>query len=143
MATAKWYGPAINRVLTKVIDLSADTIKVALCTTTYSPNYDTHGVYADLTNQTTGTGYTAGGITLTSKTITQDTTNDWWTFDAADVTWSSASFSFRYAIIYDDTAASKPLIAAIDFGSTQTATAQDLTIKWESMSDSGILRGKY
>jgi hypothetical protein len=143
MATAKWYGPAINRVLTKVIDLSADTIKVALCTSTYTPNYDTHGVYTDLTNQTTGTGYTAGGITLTSKTITQDTTNDWWTFDAADVTWSSASFSFRYAIIYDDTAASKPLIAAIDFGSTQTASSQDLTIKWESMSDSGILRGKY
>jgi len=151
MATAKWYGPAIGKVLGKQIDLVNDSIKVALVTASYTPNRDTHDEWADVSsNEMSGTGYTAGGKTLASKTLTYSSTNDWWTFDAADVSWTAVTASFRYAVLYDDTVSGKPLIGLVDFGSTQTATNQDLTIKWEyfyqdpeSMAittDSGILR---
>ncbi|MFI2208686.1 hypothetical protein [Streptomyces sp. NPDC020141] len=141
MATGKWFGPAIGKVLGKQLDLVNDSIKVALVAGSYTPNQDTHDEWADVSaNETSGTGYTAGGKVLASKTMTYDSTNNWWTFDAADLTWSTVSVSFRYAVIYDDTASGKPLLGYIDFGSTQTATAQDLVIKWETTGDTGILR---
>lgn len=141
MATGKWFGPAIGKVLGKQVDLVNDSIKVGLVTASYTPNQDTHDEWADVSaNETSGIGYTAGGKVLSSKTMTYDGTNNWWTFDAADLTWSSVSVSFRYAVIYDDTASGKPLLGYVDFGSTQTATAQDLIIKWETPGDTGILR---
>ncbi|MFF8482897.1 hypothetical protein [Streptomyces antibioticus] len=149
--TINWYGPAIGKALGKQIDLVNDTIKVALVTASYTPNRDTHDEWADVsTYEMSGTGYTAGGKALTSKTWTYSNSNDAWTFDAADSTWTSITASFRYAVIYDDTVSGKPLLGILDFGSTQTASNQDMTIKWEyfyqdpdSMSietDSGILR---
>lgn len=150
MAIAKWYAPALNKVLTKQVDLVNDTIKVALVTSSYSPNQDTHDEWADVTGEASGTGYTAGGKALASKTMTYDSTANHWTFDAADTTWTGASVTFRYAVIYDDTASGKPLLGYVDFQSNQTATNQDLTIKWEYeyqdpvtfdiTTDSGILR---
>ncbi|MFJ6305049.1 hypothetical protein [Streptomyces althioticus] len=151
MATAKWYGPAIGKVLRKQIDLMNDTIKVALVTSSYTPNRDTHDEWAGVSSfEMSGSGYTAGGQALNSKTITYSNSDDWWTFDAADSSWSGVTASFRYAVIYDDTASGKPLIGIVDFGSTQTAVNQDMTIKWEYfyqdpesssiVTDSGILR---
>ncbi|MET8270178.1 hypothetical protein [Streptomyces sp. NPDC005096] len=137
----KWYGPAVGKVLGKQLDLINDTIKVALVKSTYTPNQDTHDEWADVSaNESTGTGYTAGGKTLASKTLTYNSTSNAWTFDAADLTWSSVSTAFQYAVIYDDTASGKPLLAYLDFGSTQTATTQDVLIKWETTGDTGILR---
>ncbi|MFD8515144.1 hypothetical protein ACFV27_29685 [Streptomyces antimycoticus] len=151
MATAKWYGPALQKLMTKQMDLINDTIKVALVKSTYTPNQNTHDEWADVSaNEVTGTGYTAGGIALASKTITYNTTNKNWTFDAADSTWPNTNVAFRYAVIYDDTAAGKPLLGYLDFGTAQTVSNQDLTIQWSIMeqdpesgtfySDSGILR---
>lgn len=141
MATGKWFGPAIGKVLGKQVDLVNDSIKVGLVTASYTPNQDTHDEWADVSaNEASGTGYTAGGKVLSSKTMTYDSANNWWTFDAADLTWTSVSVSFRYAVIYDDTASGKPLLGYVDFGTTQTATAQDLIIKWETTGDTGILR---
>ncbi|WP_206315344.1 hypothetical protein [Streptomyces sp. C1-2] len=151
MAVGKWFGPALGKVLGKQIDLVNDTIKVALVTGSYSPNVDTHDEWADVSaNEASGTGYTAGGVALSSKTLTYDSTNNYWTFDAADIAWSGVTLSFRYAVIYDDTATGKPLLGYVDFGSSQSATNQDVGIKWEffyqdpeSMAittDSGILR---
>ncbi|MFI8229424.1 hypothetical protein ACIGDI_11375 [Streptomyces sp. NPDC085900] len=151
MATAKWYGPALQKLMTKQMDLISDTIKVALVKSTYTPNQNTHDEWADVSaNEVTGTGYAAGGIALASKTITYNTTNKYWTFDAADSTWTNTNVLFRYAVIYDDTATGKPLLGYVDFGTAQTVSNQDLTIQWEIFeqdpesgtfySDSGILR---
>jgi hypothetical protein len=141
MAT-NWYGKAAQAVLSKKIDLLNDDIKVMLVSSAYVPNVDTHGVKADVTGEITGTGYTAGGLSLASKTLTQNTTNNNWKFDAADLTFPALSGTFRYAVIYDNTHADKPLIGYVDFGSNQTATNQDTTIKWEYMfqdPDSGSI----
>lgn len=151
MGTINVYASMANKALTKQIDLVNDTIKVALVTNAYVPNTDTHDEWNDVSSfESNGTGYTAGGIVLSSKTLTYDSAQNRWTFDAADVAWTNASASFRYAVLYDDTATNKPLIAYVDFGATQNATNQDVTVRWEISeqdpdsgtiySDSGILR---
>jgi len=118
--------------------LDTDTIKVVLVTSSYTPNIDTHTQYSHITNQVTGTGYTAGGATLANKSVAVDTTNDRAKFDADDTTWTTASVTARGAIIYkyvdnagspDDTS---PLICYKDFGADVTSTNADFTIKWHA-----------
>jgi hypothetical protein len=116
------------------IDLSSDTIKVALVTSTYTPSADNHDFFNDITNEVVGTGYTAGGATLASKTTTQDNTDDEAVFDAADVTWTTSSITARGAVIYKSTGVSStsPLIAYIDFGSDKSSDGGTFQITWNS-----------
>lgn len=110
--TWKLFASAPAKLANKEIDWDSDTIKVMLCTVSYVPNQTTHDYKNDVTNEITGTGYTAGGATLGSKTITLSTLTQ--QFDAADSVWSSSTFIARVAVIYDDTPATdatKPLIA--------------------------------
>jgi len=59
------------------IDLSSDTIKVMLLTSSYTPNIDTDIFIDDVSaNEITGTGYTAGGATIANPTVTQDDTDN-------------------------------------------------------------------
>ncbi len=106
------------------------------------PNQDTHDYFDDVnTYEVSGaTGYTAGGITLSSKTSTYDSANNVIILDAADVTWSSSTITARYAVVYDDSPATngtKPLIGYVDFGSDQSSTNGNFTITWDA---TGIVR---
>lgn len=137
--SAFWYGQALSKALNKEIGFTADTIKVMLCTSTYVPNQDTH-VYKDVsvTNEVTGTGYTAGGSALTTKTIAYDGTTNIIKLDADDVTWASSTITARYAVIYDDTpATNKPLLGYVDFGADQSSSNGNFTITWDA---NGILK---
>lgn len=138
---SKLYGNFLKQALNKEIDWDSDTIKVALLTSSYTPNQDTHDYLDDVSSyEVTGTGYTSGGITLSSKTSTYDGTNNVVILDAADVTWSSSTITARYAVVYDDSganAASKALIGYVDFGSDQSSTNGNFTITWDS---TGIVR---
>lgn len=120
------------------IDLDTNTIKVALVTSTYTPDADTHEDMADITNEVEGTGYTAGGAELANKTVTADTTDDEGVFDADNVTWSNSTITARGAVIYKSTgtAATDLLIAYIDFGSDKVSASGNFTIAW---ADEGIL----
>lgn len=115
------------------IDHGSDAIKVALVNG-YSVDVDSHDFFNDITNETSGTGYTAGGETLTSKTTTQDNTDNEGVFDAADVSWTSSSFSATGAVVYKSTgtAATSPLMYYIDFGGTITTSSSDLDLTWNS-----------
>ena len=124
------YTPfATNLLSGKNIDLDTDTIKIALVSSSYTPD-KTHDFFNDITNEVTGTGYTAGGATLASKTVTQDNTNFRTIFDAADATWSNSTITARYAVIYESTgvAATSPLIALIDFGSNISTVAETFQV---------------
>lgn len=116
------------------LDTGGNTIKVALVTSTYTPDIDTHEDFADITNEVTGTGYTAGGETLASQAVTKDTTDDEGVFDAADVTWSTSTITARGAVVYKDTGtpATSLLICYFDFGSDQSSSSGDFTITWNS-----------
>jgi len=136
--TAKLYGLAQQSILSKEINWSSDTIKVMLTTSAYVPNQDTHRYKSAVTNEVTGTGYTAGGATLASKTINYDTSSNTLTLDAADVTWPSSTITARYAVIYDSTGTDETsaLIAYVDFGADVVSTNGDFTLSWNA---SGIV----
>ncbi len=117
------------------IDWNTDTIKAALVTTAYTPDIDAHDFWNDVSsNEASGTGYTAGGFTLASCTVTQDNTNNRAVYDATDVSASTVTTTFRYIIIYKSTGVSStsPLILSIDTGGTQTLTAGTLNIAWNT-----------
>jgi len=116
------------------IDLDTDTIKVALVTSTYAPDQDLHTMFSDVTNEVTGTGYTAGGATLGSVTVTADNTDNEGVFDAADTSWTTATITARAAVIYKDTgvAGTSALIAYVDFLADKISTAGTFTIAWNA-----------
>lgn len=136
MATTKTYGSLIAKAFNKEIDFDSDTIKVALLSSSYTPNQDTHDYWDDVSaNQVTGTGYTAGGATLANKSVTYTSGTNVTKFDADDVSWTSSTITARYAVIYDDTPATnatKPLIAYIDFGSDQSSSSGTFSIVWDA-----------
>lgn len=111
-------------------DTTADRFKVMLVTSAYTPDFGAHDFKADVTNEVVGTGYTAGGESLTSVTLTQAAGVI--TFDAADVTWASSSVTARGAVVYDDSLASDPVICYIDFGSDQTSSSGDFTLAFNA-----------
>jgi hypothetical protein len=117
------------------VDWLSDTIKVALATSSYTPDQDTHDFFNDVTNEITGTGYTAGGATLGTKTLAYTAGSNLITADAADTSWTTSTLTARYAVIYDSTpgtAATNPLISYVDFGADVSSTASTFQITWDS-----------
>ena len=114
-------------------DTTADRFKVMLVTSSYTPNFGTHDFKSDVTNEVTGTGYDAGGKSLTSVTLTQS--GGTITFDAADLTWASSTITARGAVVYDDSLTNDPLICYIDFGADKSSSAGDFVL---SFNASGI-----
>ena len=137
---SKLYGNFLLKALNKEVDFDSDTIKVALLTSSYTPDQDAHDYFNDVSaNEVSGTGYTAGGATLGSKTATYDSGTNVIVLDAADTTWSSSTITARYAVIYDSTGTSSTsaLIGYVDFGSDQSSTNGNFTITWDA---TGIVR---
>ena len=128
------YNSFKQKIMDGSIDLDTDTIKVALVTSSYTPDQDSHEDFADITNEVSGTGYTAGGATLSNVSITKDNTDTEGVFDADDVTWSNSTITARGAVVYKDsgTPATSWLICYIDFGSDYSSVAGDFKIAWNS-----------
>ncbi|HEX8609330.1 MAG TPA: hypothetical protein VF679_11875 [Pedobacter sp.] len=126
------YNSFKKKIMDGSIDLDTDTIKVALVTSSYTPDQDAHDFFDDVTNEVTGTGYTAGGATLANKTVTADNTDNEGVFDADDVSWTTSTITARGAVIYKSTgtASTSPIIAYIDFGADKTSTAGTFQITW-------------
>lgn len=114
-----------------MVDLDADTIKIALLTSSYTPDQDAHDFYDDVSaNEVANSGsYAAGGATLT-VTLSQDNTDDEGVFDAVDVSFTTATITARYAVIYKDTGtpSTSPLVCLIDFGSNIASTGGTFAI---------------
>src|SRR4051812_27928528 len=98
--TCTLYNSFKRDIMNGAINPASDTIKAMLCTSSYTPDIDAHTKRSDITNEVTGTGYTAGGMTLGSPAVTVDNTNDRGVFDAADDAWSSSTITARYAVLY-------------------------------------------
>lgn len=144
--TAFWYGLSIRdqwgATAADRVDWVTDTIKMALVTSTYTVDQDVHDYFNDITNElATAGGYTAGGATLASKTLTYDGPTNTMRLKAADVTWTSATFTARKAIIYKSTgtASTSHLMGYVDFGADQAPAGVDFTVKGDATD--GFLRG--
>lgn len=127
------YNSFKRDIMNGSIDLDTDTIKIALVTSSYTPDIDAHEDFADITNEVSGTGYTAGGETL-STTVSVDDTDDEGVFDATDVTWSTSTITARGAVIYKSTgtASTSLLVCYLDFGGDFSSNGGDFTINFNS-----------
>jgi len=79
-------------------------------------------------NEVSGTGYSAGGGTLTRIDPSSSGTTAFTTF--SDLTFSTATVTARGALIYNDTASGDPTVIVLDFGADKTSTAGDFTIQF-------------
>lgn len=107
-------------------DTAADVFKIALFTSDASLGASTTTYSA--ANEVSGAGYTAGGETLS---VTTAPTSDGTTalLDFADVTWSSATFSTRAALIYNSTQGNKA-VAVLDFGEDKAPSSANFTVQF-------------
>lgn len=72
-----FYGPFLAKALNKEVDLDSDTIKLMATTSSYTPDLAAHDYKNDVTNEVSGTGYTAGGATLASASLAYVAANSW------------------------------------------------------------------
>lgn len=124
MSTGFWYGKGLLHALTNV-NILGGNMTLALCTASYTPNQDTDETFANITNEVTGTGYTAGGQLTTNvqATYTAGTNIVKVTFDP--VTWAASTLTARIAVWYQNTGnpSTSTLIGWADNGSNLTSTA--------------------
>ena len=111
---------------------TGDTFKLAL--------YDNSAAFTaattayTVTNEVSGTGYSAGGGTLTNVTPTSSGTTAF--IDFADLTFSTATITAYGALIYNSSAAGNPAVCILDFGGAKTSTAGDFTIVFPTADSS-------
>ena len=117
-------------------DLLTDTIKIALYIANADIDADTTAYVA--TNEVSGTGYTAGGNTLTGATVNAENGVAYVSFN--NTTWTSASFTCRGALIYNSTKANRS-VAVLNFGSDKIVSNQTLAIQFPpNIPNSAIIR---
>ncbi len=100
-------------------DLDSDTIKIALYTSSATLNATTD-TYTTSNEVANGNGYTTGGVTLANASVIENGTSG--CFDADNPEWTSASFTARGALIYNDTDGDRA-IAVLDFGGDFTVSS--------------------
>lgn len=113
---------------------TGDTFKIALYTSSATLGATTT-VYTT-SDEVVGTGYTAGGNTLTNVTPTSSGTTAF--TDFADTTWSTATITARGALIYNSTDSNKS-VCVLDFGSDKTSTAGNFTIVFPTADASNAI----
>ena len=117
---------------------TGNTFKIALFTSSATMSASTTA-YAT-TNEVSGTGYTAGGNTLTNVDPTTSGTTA--LTDFADTTWSSSSITARGALIYNSSTtagSANRAVAVLDFGADKTSTSGDFTIQFPAADASNAI----
>ena len=117
------------------IDLDSHTFYIMLLTDSYTPDA-TDAVLGDLSGEVAnGNGYTTGGKALTG--VTWNFSGAVATFDSDDVSWTAATFTARYAVVYDYTAATKDLMLLFDFGANKSPSNGTLSL---TVNANGLFR---
>ena len=119
------FGTGTAQVFKNALFTSAATLDAA--TTAYSA-----------TNEVVGTGYVAGGNTLTISQVPTSTGTTAF-LDFADTTWSTATITARGALIYLADGGTNPAVAVLDFGADKTSTAGDFTIVFPAADASNAI----
>ena len=118
---------------------SGDTFKLAMYTN--SASFDASTTDYTATNEVSGTGYSAGGGTLTNVTPTTSGTTA--LTDFADLTFSSSTITARGALIYNTTtgggSGTTDSIVVLDFGADKSSSAGDFTIVFPTADASNAI----
>lgn len=125
------YNSAVRDNVVGGIDFDTDTFRVMLTTSAYTENKDTHTKRSDVTNEVTGTGYTAGGAVATVTVAAVDTANDRVVITIGAVSWASSTITARKAVVYKSrggAATADELVCVIDFVTDVVSTAGTFTL---------------
>ena len=114
---------------------TADVFEIALFTSAATLDATTTAYSA--TNEASGTGYTAGGNTLTVSAVPQ-ASGTTAILDFADSTWSAATITANGALIYNSTN-SDTAVAVLAFGGDKTSTNGDFTIQFPAFDASNAI----
>lgn len=108
--------------------------KVAMFTNSITPNFDTDTAYGAApynANEVSGTGYSAGGTSLTTPTLT--VSSGTLVYDADDASWSTSTITnARCALVYLNVGAAKQCWVLVNFGADYSTTAGTFTIVWNA-----------
>ena len=111
-----------------------DTFKIALYT--YSASLGAGTTAYTTSNEVSGTGYTAGGNTLTRVDPSSSGTTA--LTDFANSTWGSSTITARGALIYNDTDSDKA-VAVLDFGADKVSSGGDFTVSFPAADASNAI----
>lgn len=117
------YTSCLDDLAKNNIKFSTDTFKMMLVTSAYTPSKN-HTKRSDVTNEVTGTGYTAGGNTAAAS-LTLDTTNNREDINFTITSWTSATITARAGVIYKSRgglASADELVGYVDFLSDISST---------------------
>lgn len=117
------------------VHASADVYKIALYTSTATLGASTTAYTA--TNEVTGTGYTAGGATLTGFASGLSGSTGYLTF--TDPSWASSTITARGCLIYNSSKSNKA-VAAFDFGADVVSTNGTFTVDLPVAGASALIR---
>lgn len=132
------YGLTLEKQLIDTVGLSLESetaVKVLMVTDSYTHDYTLHDFRDDLgANEVSGTGYTAGGNTLTTTEITL--ASGVLTYDAADVSWAGSTISNAMAGVgyfaRGGAATADELIFLSDFVTAASTSNGTFTIQWNA-----------
>ena len=126
-----------SEILDEQHDITSDTIKIALYTSSASLGAATTAYSSsnEISNAS-GSAYSAGGATLGSAAVATDGTTV--TIDFADPSWTSASFTANGALIYN-TSNSNKAICVLAFGGDYTVTNGTFQITFPAADASNAL----
>jgi hypothetical protein len=108
---------------------TGSSFKMALVTNASTDGAGTANLAA-ISNQVTGTGYTAGGNVLVIPASMPGLTSTTAFADFDDVTWGTSTITARGALIYNDTASGDPSVCVLDFGSDKVSSAGNFTVQF-------------
>lgn len=135
MAAAwKWYDKFALNLAKKFIDFVGDPFFMMIADNGYVPDHANDEFQSNVTNEVTGTGYTAGGQVLVGQVITLIGRDSY--FIANNLTWSTVTFTNgRYGIIYDAAGGSPStnfLVGYVDFGANFSPAGSNFGITWNA-----------
>lgn len=138
-----WYASGIDAALNGEIDWDTNTIKLLLCTSSYTPNRATHDYRDDLTNEVAATGgYSTGGVTLASCTCAYVAANSWGVsranataYTVGEVVRPATGNGFLYQCIVAGTSAGSIPTYPTTIGGTVT----DGGVTWECVGAGAVM----
>lgn len=121
----------LRDLATGAVDADSDSFKALLTTNSYTESKSGHSKRSSVTNEVSGTGYTAGGAACTVTVSALDTTNHRFTITLGAVSWASSTITARKLVVYKargGASSADELVACVDFGADVTSTANTLSV---------------
>jgi hypothetical protein len=125
------YSSFLRDLATGAVDADTDSFKALLTTSSYTESKSGHSKRSSVTNEVSGTGYTAGGVACTVTVSALDATNHRFTITLGAVSWASSTITARKLVVYKargGASSADELVACVDFGADVTSTANTLSV---------------